>query len=99
MKPYRMSKKFIEWWETLPVYDNKGSSIWSYRVWNRLGLNKDTSFPVKDIVAFTKQYFDERKDNKFLYSPGKILELGYSKDFAHESEEEKFRRMYTRGVK
>lgn len=99
MKIYNMSNKFKTWWAILPSYDNKGSSIWSYRAWKRLGLNKDTSFKIQDIIAFTNNYFEERKDSKFLHSPSKILELGVSKDFEHETEAEKFRKLYTRGVK
>lgn len=98
-KPYNMSDKFKSWWSQLPAYDNKFSSIWAYRTWKRLGLNKDTGFKLEDIIEFTNQYFNERQNTKCLHSPSKILELGYSKDFAHESEEDKFRRMYTRGVK
>ena len=98
-KPYNMSDKFKLWWSQLPLYENRFSSIWAYRTWKRLGLNKDTSFPVKDIIAFTENYFQERKESNFFHSPSKILELGYSRDFKCESEEEKFRRIYNKGVK
>lgn len=97
-KPYRMSEKFKIFWQALPIYDNKGSSIWAYRVFRRLNLNDD-SFNIKDIVEFTRQYFDDKEDNKYLLSPGKILELGYSRNFEHETEAEKFRKLYTRGTR
>ena len=98
MKPYKMSKKFQAVWDSLPDYNNKGSSIWAYRTWKNLKLNDDHYNDVK-IVSWVKQYFKELDNQQCAYSPGKLLELGVSKEFKVVSNADKFKEMYTKGVK
>jgi len=98
LKPYRMSKKFQSVWEVIPDYQNKGSSIWAYRSWKNLKLNDDY-YNESIISKWIKEYFDNINDKKYAYSPGKLLELGLSQDFKVESQSDKFKKLYTRGVK
>lgn len=98
MKPYRMSKKFQKVWDCLPNYNNKGSSIWAYRTWKNLKLN-DQHYNESQIISWVKNYFDELDNHQYAYSPGKLLELGISKEFKVKSQAEIFKEIYTKGVK
>jgi len=98
MKPYRMSDKFKAVWDSLPEYNNKGSSIWAYRTWKSLKLNDD-HYHELDIIRWVSNYFEEIGNIQYAYSPGKLFELGVSKEFKVKSQADKFREKYTRGVK
>lgn len=98
MKPYRMSEKFKRFWDSLPNYSNKGSSIWAYRAWKNLKLNDD-HYNESQIIRWVGNYFKQISNVQYAYSPGKLLELGISQEFAVKSEADKFKEQYTRGVK